>query len=135
MDQLVQRIQRRIELALERFLQPTTSIVNNDLELPLPARNTVGLPPNNRLANQNLPALPAAVLERIRRGKFVNLDLLLPNNVPSETFNLFSMSLDQSTDVPRVLVNNLTTTSRNRIVAGCMEHIFRSIFNFSQSPC
>ena len=43
--------------------------------------------------SSQLPAIPSQVLERIRRCEFVNFDLLLPNNVPSQTLNTYKTGL------------------------------------------
>lgn len=47
-------------------------------------------------SNSILPPISTTILEKIRKGEFVNFDLLLPNNVPSETRNVLTMSLDTS---------------------------------------
>jgi len=44
--------------------------------------------------HQQLPAIPSTILEKIRRGEFVNFDSLLPNNSPSDSNNLFTMTLN-----------------------------------------
>jgi len=77
-----------------------------------PQQHTVG----NATNHSNLPAIPASILEKIRRGEFVNFDSLLPNNVPSESNNLFTMSLDQSNSSvgPRILVQN-SSNNRNKV--------------------
>lgn len=67
-------------------------------------------------SNQSMPAIPSAVLERIRRGEFVNFDLLLPNNVPSETANSFTMSFEntESSSAPRIIVQN-SNSNKNKV--------------------
>jgi len=68
--------------------------------------------------NHNLPAIPAAVLEKIRRGEFVNFDLLLPNNVPSEVRNTFTMSLDTSdiSQGPKIVVRNGAQSNKIKVI-------------------
>ena len=69
-------------------------------------------------SNINLPAIPSSILERIRRGEFVNFDLLLPNNVPSETRDTFTMSLNnsESGNGPRIVVQNGSRSAKNKIM-------------------
>ena len=64
-----------------------------------------------------LPPIPAPVLERIRRGEFVNFDLLLPNNVPSEVRSSYAMSLNSSdpTQGPTVVFRDNNSGTRNRV--------------------
>ena len=66
----------------------------------------------------SLPAIPSAVLEKIRRGEFVNFDLLLPNNVPSETRNTFTMSLYNSdiSQGPKIVVHNGAQSQKNKVI-------------------
>ena len=68
--------------------------------------------------NHNLPAIPATILEKIRRGEFVNFDLLLPNNVPSEVPNTFTMSLNNSdiSQGPKIVVRNGAQSNKNKVV-------------------
>ena len=65
-----------------------------------------------------LPAVPSAVLERIRRGEFINFDNLLPNNVPSEFSPTFVMSLNssQSTINPSVILRSSNQNNKNKVV-------------------
>ena len=86
-----------------------------------PRKRRLLRPPRVRLAHhppthENLPAIAAPILEKIRRGEFINFDCLLPNNVPSESSHTYTMSLDQSDTSagPRIVVHN---TASNRPIS------------------
>jgi len=86
---------------------PTVSHLNPDAVL-----GSTTLQPSSQL-----PAIPSQVLERIRRGEFVNFDFLLPNNVLLQTHNTYTMSLDglENHDGAQIVVRNNMEASRNRV--------------------
>ena len=53
-----------------------------------------------------------------REGEFVKFDLVLPNNVPSETNNSYSISLDDSdlSVMPKISIHDGHQPNRSRIV-------------------
>jgi len=73
--------------------------------------------PDSQQQQQPMPEISSSVLERIRRGKFINFDLLLPNNMPSETSNAFSLSLENSdfSTSPRLVVHNTNNSTREKV--------------------
>lgn len=115
---LVNTIRTEIASALASLTnissQPLAS--NNDFTTALPAQQF--LPTSSGSVDQALPAIPAVVLERIRRGEFINFDLLLPNNVPSETSNSFTVSLDYNDQgaAPCVMVRDNPRSNKNKVV-------------------
>ena len=66
-------------------------------------------------AGSQLPAIPSSILDKIQRGEFVNFDLLLPNNVPSQTHNSYTMSLDDSIENPQIVVRN-SQQSKHKVI-------------------
>ena len=64
-----------------------------------------------------MPAIPHSVSEKIRRGEFIHLDQLLPNNVPSEVTTSYSLSLDSNNtnSTPRICVSNSLQNTKNKI--------------------
>jgi len=73
--------------------------------------------PQQQQQQQPMPAISSSVLERIRRGEFINFDLLLPNNMPSETSNAFSLSLENSdsSTSPWIVVHNTNNSTKEKV--------------------
>ena len=73
--------------------------------------------PNQQDRTNTMPAVPHSVLEKIRRGEFIHLDQLLPNNVPSEVSTSYSLSLDSNdtNSTPRISISNSLQNTKNKI--------------------
>ena len=86
--------------------------------LAVASSNQSGSFPLSSGASHHMPAIPASVLEKIRRGEFVNFDLLLPNNVPSETRDAFTLSLNSSdiSQGPKIVVRNGNQSNKNKVI-------------------
>jgi len=104
---LAQGIGTAISAALQPFMCQVTGLLMGSSSIAssqpsLAADSSISFPSSapDPLQQQHqqpiMPAISSSVLERIRRGEFINFDLLLPNNVPSETSIAFSLSLENS---------------------------------------
>jgi len=79
MDQVTNLISPTLTVPVARpSPQPAAYALNDTFNLPL--QTSINQSPQY----QSMPAIQSTVLEHIRQGEFVNLNFLLPNNVPSK---------------------------------------------------
>eukprot|EP00111_Clytia_hemisphaerica_P007722 TCONS_00022438-protein len=122
-EELLNLIEDRLVSTMSRFLTnnirsspalPTSTNFAQPTQLNLPSlsrpvQNNVSVPANispfqqqqdvqdgrtQDLSNLQLPPVPANVINRIRRGEFVNFDSLLPQNVGRSTNTHISLNID-----------------------------------------
>jgi len=122
---IVETIRQEIAAALsgllpqQQFSSPSSPQTPDNVFLSNRPSACTAASPLYQPGQQQLPAIPSAILEKIRRGEFVNFDSLLPNNSPGDSNNIFTMTLDQSSDSfsdgsPKILIKN-SPNNKNKV--------------------
>ena len=110
-------IQQQIASAVADAVGPLYSLLANRMNGSIPPPSPHLILPNQQDRTNTMPAVPHSVLEKIRRGEFIHLDQLLPNNVPSEVSTSYSLSLDSNDNnsAPRISISNSLQNTKNKI--------------------